>query len=514
MFNTASDISRLTMKTFLPPLHLLSLLAALPLLLGACADEQPLFLTPSADNEGSGVYVSIVVNTEAQASTRMPTPGESGDGPQPGVGDENEVHDLNVFFFQGEVTAAGERLGINSQGDIPIVAHHYFPNLTPSASGSITRYWTPSVEIQGLLIGETYDVLVVANAGDKFEMATSHQTLSALRDETHLAMSEEPDGHHFLMASAGPEVNSIEIIPNNSPTNPSVVSVNVERLAARVDYHIAEEYSVEDTEDKVKIVGATLVNKYKGSSYLFKRVTEGTSDLTATSSVIYLADEKGSSTEPASNYVVDPKTLNPPTSDIGSYYDIYFPTVADWTSITWQQPDEKITSEYKSVTYGLLDYTQENVVLAADATSSMSQYCTGVVFKAQYTPANIDAETTFYWYAGKAYKTLTEIQPVMGGNITLNEDNYSIYGIRRYENGICYYTYWIRHADDANPDVISPMEYAIVRNNLYQLDIQSVSDIGSVTPQDEVKVSIVVYVKNWEPLETQDVIWGEPVSAY
>lgn len=458
MFNTASDISRLTMKTFLSPLHLLSLLAALPLLLGACADEQPLFLTPSADNEGSGVYVSIVVNTEAQASTRVPTPGESGDGPQPGVGDENEVHDLNVFFFQGEVTAAGERLGINSQGDTPIAAHHYFPNLTPSASGSITRYWTPSVEIQGLLIGETYDVLVVANAGDKFEMATSHQTLSALRDETHLAMSEEPDGHLFLMASAGPEVNSIEIIPNNSPTNPSVVSVNVERLAARVDYHIAEEYPVEDTEDKVKIVGATLVNVYQQPSFLFKRVTNQI-DLSSDYSIIYLGDEQlANGISVAANYVVDPKTLDSSFIPNSEAYEHYYPN-AEWSNIDWDFPETDIIYKENGTEYKFLSYAQENIALAEDAGEN---YSTGIVFKAEY------------------YEKGKEV----------GED--------------CYYTYWIRHAADDNNEKISPMEYAIVRNNIYQLNVQSISGRGADTPgSKEANIKLDIRVVPWETVENE-----------
>ena len=65
-----------------------------------------------------------------------------------------------------------------------------------------------------------------------------------------------------------------------------------------------------------------LVNKYL-SSYVFKRVTEGT-ELSNASSVVYLENEKGNDTEPASNYVVDPKTLNPPTSNIKGNYEFYF----------------------------------------------------------------------------------------------------------------------------------------------------------------------------------------------
>ena len=86
----------------------------LPALCMACHPEQYTEL-PSSEDEGSGVFVSVVVDTDAPLSTRVgsPAPGEEGDGQQPGVGDENKVRDLNVFFFQGDN-------GINEDGNPPI----------------------------------------------------------------------------------------------------------------------------------------------------------------------------------------------------------------------------------------------------------------------------------------------------------------------------------------------------------------------------------------------------------
>ena len=40
-----------------------------------------------------------------------------------------------------------------------------------------------------------------------------------------------------------------------------------------------------------------------------------------------------------------------------------------------------------------------------------------------------------------------------------------------------YYTYWIRHQTDT-PTHMIPMEYAIVRNNFYKINIKGVSGIG------------------------------------
>ena len=171
-------------------------------------------------------------------------------------------------------------------------------------------------------------------------------------------------------------------------------------------------------------------------------------------------------------------------------------------------------------TYHALDYTQENVVTAEYVVSNMSRYCTGVVFKAQYTPVGMSAGTSFYWYAGEAYQDLKAVKKVMGNNIDLNENNYPTYGVRYYENGICYYTYWIKHANDLDPnnDLVSGkdntggvMEYAIVRNNVYKLNVTSVSMPGNDIPGERT-VNINILVEDWRLITPGEDIDLEPAK--
>ncbi len=490
----------------------------LALLVTACKDDT-LPASPAEEEEaGSGVYVSVVVNTGGSNASRVPTPGEGGDGPQAGTVEESTVHDLNVFFFQGDD-------GINSSNaeniDVKCLffdedeLQYYGKNSESNydAIYSVTKEVSAETNLQ---IGQTYDVLVVANYGRNMSIVLERNTLDELREIKYHAMPETGGVHHFLMSSAGPDVSKITIEANNSKNNPSKVTVNVERTVARVDYHLAypeaQPYFTPKNapNDKVKIIGATLVNKYNSQSYVFKRVTQDI-NISPTSDVVYLGDEKGSSTEIASNYVVDPKTLNPPTDNIEhEYNEIYFPTYTNWGGINWREPSTEIFSKQNGVTYGFLDYTQENVVSAEVVSESRAQYCTGIVFRAQYTPNSFTEGTTFYWYANQFYPSLDDIKI---DGITLTDNNCKKYGVYKYENGICYYTYWIRHADDNNPDVISPMEYAIVRNNIYQLNVTSISGIGTVVPEDNINATIKVYVVNWEEIDTEDVVWGDPVSS-
>ncbi len=42
----------------------------------------------------------------------------------------------------------------------------------------------------------------------------------------------------------------------------------------------------------------------------------------------------------------------------------------------------------------------------------------------------------------------------------------------------CYYYYWNRHNDNLNNGVMGPMEFAVVRNNVYKLAVTKISRLG------------------------------------
>ena len=413
---------------------------------------------------GSNVYVSIVVNTEDSQNSRVstPTPGEDGDGPQIGVNEENVVHDLNVFFFH---TTDGE--GLNTTDQSVNVVSIYFDQLT----GSTTKYTTETKEIEGLEIGSSYNVLVIANLGESLKNITTLEDLRQYPVSTPIVQT-----NHFVMASF--ETGTPVTIQATSKNKPTVVSANVERLAARVDCHWDTEYSVEN--DTVIITQAMLVNKYTGGTYAFKRVTNSTTDFT----IDYLGAENVEGNR-AANYVIDPKTLNVPQTDIAADYQPYFPTYNNWSATdSWKSLSTTVTSAHNDVTYSLLDYTTENVVKAENSEKTCATYCTGTVFKAKYKPAGIStSDSTFYRYIGTCYASLTDIKNVIGDQ-SISDNNLSQFGITKYQGGNCYYTYWIKHAEDGNDTTVSPMEYAIVRNNIYQINVTGINDIGTVTPTD------------------------------
>lgn len=85
--------------------------------------------------------------------------------------------------------------------------------------------------------------------------------------------------------------------------------------------------------------------------------------------------------------------------------------------------------------------------------------------------------------------------------------------IRTFKEGICYYTYWIKHANDQDKKndlegvkdkTGGVMEYAIVRNNLYKLDVTSITGPGGDIPGDR-NVNVNVLVEDWILMDNEEI---------
>lgn len=75
-------------------------------------------------------------------------------------------------------------------------------------------------------------------------------------------------------------------------------------------------------------------------------------------------------------------------------------------------------------------------------------------------------------------------------------------------NHVSYYPYWIRHANNGDPNKMGIMEFAIVRNNVYQLEVTAIDDLGMADPFDSTTtpdegdetglyMKVNLYVKDW-----------------
>lgn len=534
-------------------------------------------------------YVSLTFTMPAEeggSRAGNPTGGENGDGHEMGQDYENTISTAVAFFFQND------RTGVNGDANTPVRCTYFddFQEYTEGNGNGIDRvYKTKPIPTD--LYGE-YNVLVVANPGTD-NWWTTTTTLGAVRDKVITQAWTESNRKYtnFLMSSAKDAVIEISEA-NNTVTTAANTTVDVERMAARVDYKTLNSYTCTDpnyTDATVEIEGAVLVNNLtQPGSYAMKRVATATTGGTLN----YLGDETLGTDGLPDNWVLDPTTNNKATQATQATFGVSWQdrnaSDPNWWSgkATTGNPITKNNEQWN-----ILGYTLENIT-APDETKH--GYNTAVVFKAKFHPAagsvdNYKDGATFFELGGKLYASMEDMMKdfsqrtirdmddainacaswddVQQFIITLRDDDpcgyklwlkgqfeaaagwtdevkesltwtsymlaecgysatlangeYSVkvdqngkvtadvlaeYGARTYEDATCYYTWWIRHANDGDDKTNGVMEYAIVRNNIYELNVTDIYSLGGYIPNEEEHGFIVtVYVKDWTLLETEHI---------
>jgi hypothetical protein len=567
-------------------------------LAAGCAQED----IGNAPSEGGGMsatsYVSLSFASPQGTPTRAnPMGGETGDGLETGQDYENVITSAVAFFYQGT-----DQKGVNSDGTTLIKAVVSFNNIgndTDENSTGVDRTYTTSPQQVDLENG-TYNVIVVANPGMDWWTGRS-LTLADVRDhiQTTAWTASESGYSNFVMTSAADATLTLNSNPSNAPAE---ATVNVERMAARLDYKTTGTYTCDDPDYEsnnqkatVEITGAALVNNLTAGSYLLKRVAD---DVNGTN-LSYLGDETPDAGV-QTNYVLDPWTaaktsvnnsftIGGKTKTAEDLYGEWFGDISQdpnyWAA--YVQPGTSVSDGAE--TWQRIGYTLENTTAAEEAGK---RYSTGVVFKAKFHPAKVTSYTnstytdgaTFFAYGKTLYASMEDMmigfyghkfnngfsgiqncktwddvksfiestllgndpsgyrdyllkqvndhqgesltQPELTSlewsNYMLNECGYSKdengkvvldrngkvtrialqrYGTRTYEDATCYYTWWVRHSND-NDDAKGIMEYAIVRNNIYKLTVESIYSLGDPVPGDE-ELNVKVYVNNWLLLDPE-----------
>lgn len=553
-------------------------------LAAGCAQEDIGTTPTGGGGMSASSYVSFSFASPQGAPTRSnPTGGETGDGLETGQDNENAITSAVAFFYQGT-----EQEGVNSAGNIPIKAAVTFSmaNYTEPGNGIDRTYTTAAKQVD--LENGTYNVIVVANPGTDWWTGRSLK-LADVRDyiQTTAWTASGSDYSNFVMTSAADATLTLN---SNPESNPATAEVNVERMAARLDYKTTGTYTCDDPAypgATVEITGAALVNNLTAGSYLLKRVADDVDGVPT-----YLGNETPDAGV-QTNYVLDPWTADK-KSDKNNFTiggeanktaeDLY----GEWFGNISQDPNHwaAYVQPGTSVSDGWLriGYTLENTTAAEEAGK---RYSTGVVFKAKFQPqgvANYTDGETFFEYGTKIYasmenmmknfygskfdeldalitncttwgdvkhfitstlltndpsgynkyleglaegkndtETVADASSLTWSKYMLNECGYSKdengkvvldqngkvtrialkpYGTRTYEDATCYYTWWVRHSNDNDDTKKGIMEYAIVRNNIYKLTVESVYSLGGEVPDDE-SLIVDVYVNDWLLLDNE-----------
>lgn len=586
--------------------------AALGLLLSclfgvvACSDEEvpdpQLYTADGVPYSYVSVGFSMAMNPVTKAN---PNGGEEGDGDEKGQSYENAVNNIHLFFYNVKDPTKDGKDGVNMPADTAIVAHKYLEDrdFEYSDDYSDVQATTNAIPVENLLVGNSYHVLAVVNAGKDLNY-TKLGNLQSARVTSLYTKGTNGSYSNFLMSSESDEDRPLTIYGNNSENNPASTEIYVERVTARVDYQTETGFSGEiknSAGEKIataSITGAMLVNTLNAGaeSFLLKRVTKAGEAFNNTN-ITYLGKETCTSDaiKAATNYVIDPYAA---TGKTETNYETatYFPAIAYGNASTWEKNELFQTTAITSggATWNRIGYPKENV-----NQNGSKERSTGVVFRAAIQLEGVSASTTFFMWNGSIYKTMEEVMAAFdpnGWNNMITDDDYwntintyedfntkfidylksddptgyknylreqvedktgtlsdevkatlrwayymeqtnhytssdgvatvdvgtdvasgttrrllHDYHVSTYKDGICYYTYWIKHANDGKPendlengDGAGVMEYAIVRNNVYKLGVKQIGSIGGDIPGDESLV-INFSVRDWTLLTAEDV---------
>jgi len=439
----------------------LSLLALLLVMsFASCASDTTSDLPlPSKDMKA---YLQVKVTVEGSGDTRAsradkePQGGEDGNGREPGINHENDVNSLTVLLYKSDKDKKDL-----SEADATIDYVYTFTNLNKvtTSSGSDATYTTVPREIDASIVGKNYHVIVIANADDMTSRCKGK--ISEVRDlQMSKVCTRDADitnFSNFIMSSKTDAM--IDFTKEGSETDPYVVDVNIERLAARIDiipnatYVDTDKgyyYNVMDGTNVIggfKLESVTPTKVMTKGEYLIKRVSSDA----AVPSVTYFGLETKDAYNKATNYVVCPWTK-------------------DRAGLTLAKA-EGPTSLYnvKETTVGeasyILDYVMENTT-----TDNAEDYSTGLIFKGKYYE-----ETE--WDA-------TMKQPKAG----------SIGKEKKY-------TYTLRHSDPSGSGTTAePMHFGVVRNNIYQVKVDGVEGKSK-------GIKLTIHVVPWAHYDHGEVIY-------
>ncbi len=460
---------------------------------------------PVAEKQGelTNAYIEFSLNFDGdqmtkadyEADTDPVTDGNQTPGTDVGKAEEHNVETAVFYFFK-------ENKFVKS---IPVSKANITSGTVTSGenSGHVKKTTVPTELETG-----TYNVYATIN--QDFTNGLNGKTEAEFCSMTNdFAPVTEVPGTGLPMSSRSKDgVMSYEVTISSANTfeNPAKVSLYMERSNAKISMTNNAESNI--SEATVKLTGFKVVNLSEKTN-VFRQV--GTFAMDGTLGTL----SYGPVTENA-NQVVDPETENKVAYTDNMPVNINFSNKVN------------INDPYTEMPAGngmnTLIYCNENVMATAN---QLKTYATAIAFKASVTPAadkyfvlSADAVVAgtyssgdLWYFGGNFYGSIDALNK--HNDLSLTADNYKAFGAKCFVGGVCYYTYYIKHYDNFKPLELGFMEYAIVRNNDYQVTITKIKGLGNDVPtvepeqieMEESYFQATLFVRPWT-VRAQNAVLG------
>ncbi len=484
------------MKKFFKKLPFLLLTA---MLIGSCSQSDQLALDEVTESaEGNTTGVKFILSSQDTNTTRADA--EDSGKEEQGTPDEYSIKNATVYLYDNSTKLFAKSFQLK--------------NLKATAADP-TIYESDKVSIP---VG-TYDIFVVANNTNDLKKASEDSFINLIDSATYKNGIINDISAGIMMTNRG-SANLAKVITKKNEDVP--ISINVERVLARLDVGKNKDtYPLLDNKNNlyanINLLGYYIVNVPR-YFYNFRHVAK----LTALTEPTWDINTNFGNIDPTTGYAIDPyffkKTIDAASfKNQDLYYENYHGNL-DTKDITWTAFNAT-NGQYNTI------YSLENCMLAP---AQKNGYSTGVIFKAKINPVEIyhynestkalEKTTTepdlLYFYEGRFFDSAAAVAAFIGVDVSkLTQYEVRVYN-KSSEGYICFYNYWIRHFDNNDAENMGVMEFAIVRNNLYRMQITNITglgDPGKINPggkptpkpdpdapdEGEAYINIILNVKPW-----------------
>lgn len=380
--------------------------------------------------------------------------------------------------------------------------------VNPTAGQDDGNYktWVAQFESSQLETGVPYEVYIYVNCSAKQDLnATSDAAISTIADKTG-------NGKFWMTSAYTPATKTFTEFSTDEDNPTDIGTHYVERVMARFDYMPKGPYTLGEGV-QVTLTEAALINQSK-SFYMLRRVSaDGTN-----------ANWVVGGVEMPTNYVVDTdyaaKNDGYQNEDASNFdYHMTAASAWQWKSITGLTEEDNWDGKADGVTgaegadhtlndYFIWQYAKENTI-PGDFDNQQNGLSTGIVFKGKLSGDLVTAanRAPIYVFENVLYGTWDKVVAAAGQSnaseslkfavsvcndegqakdaATLAAAGFTGYSADTNGDYYTYYYYWNRHNDNADNTSMGQMEFAVVRNNVYKLCVDSIKKFGHPDPTDD-----------------------------
>lgn len=346
----------------------------------------------------------------------------------------------------------------------------------------------------------TYKVYAVANSEKVYTPATVDDFMSYIDSKSYNTTMVNIIGKGIIMSNRGAQAPVVTVKSDEHTTT----TIVLERVLAKIalakakDTYQLKKPGTDSVYAEITPVNYNMVNLSK-EYYLFRHVgTFAMADETPAAPATWDNVANFDVIPSVDGYAIDPhffeKTVAGVSDFDGSIFNNPLKESAD--------PNFAFIGSFGSATHYSSLYCLGNTNFCP---AQLQGYTTGVLIEATITVptercfdkdgnhvdvGGTQSPTELYYFNYNFYRDLEAVHKIGKAKVpstTVSDDElWEKYQIKHFTTKLgsfkCYYNYWIKHLDNKMPTTLGVMEYGIVRNNIYRVNITNILGLGAGTP--------------------------------